>query len=302
MSAPNTNKDQVDLALTECQVEKLKLEIENLKKPKKYTELSTKLVPLVSTVIAVGGFIFGVVQYERQVQSVQQTARTEQLIKVRAQISSDVDQILRFPSDNTQTATRAGALLEDLDLLLHLESDLDGGGANGIEWAKRKISVRLSSEVEGDCNLNVPRQVQFVIAIIDHWPDYTHYLKTKPIVVENILSRYIDALVELNGKNPKYFSKLKSKIETDFDEPEGSSSLRPTLRHFEDILTSFKDHLNMLKEDSGVTRSRYVKYFQASICNRELTQQEFNFSFDPKSDSTVFADCLRSTKIKRRPH
>jgi hypothetical protein len=240
-----------------------------------------KFSPLISVLIAVGGFLFGVFQYYKEQEKAQQNEETDQRIKIQAQIHSDLDQILKFPKDNGQGVSQISYLLEDIDQSIRLAVGSEQR-SEGLQTERRKKTITLYEFVAGDCDFNKQKDVKVALAILDHWSDYADYVKADNKRLREILIKYVDALFDLRKKHPCYVTRVRyaDEVGEAFDEPEDcADSDQPPLRHLEDLITGFRRHFGLLEEDTD--RSNFIKDFQASTCNQTLTSQEFHTSFEP---------------------
>jgi len=76
--------------VTTAQLEKLNLEIRALRDKGNWQDTFKRLSPLISVLIAVGGFLFGVFQYYKEQEKAQANEETDQRIKIQAQIHNDL--------------------------------------------------------------------------------------------------------------------------------------------------------------------------------------------------------------------
>ena len=196
------------------------------------------------------------------------------------------------------TISGAEFLLRDLDGLLESRIAVDGSKSKSGEDDGRRISKILYDLVNQDCNFGEQRDVDFSIAVFDSWSDYQQYLEGDPDLIWDLLAKYQDALSDLRDKAPSYISQMKyNKDESKFEDPEVITAADAShLRHFEDLVRGYKKHLDLLDQGTpqGLKlRRSLVEAFQASTCNRSLTEARLGWSIDPLSDPKLFAPCKR---------
>jgi hypothetical protein len=283
--------DRLSHSLTAAQLEKLNLEIRELREKPRWLEVVLEALPMVTVLVTVLGgmitFSVAMYQYHDGQKKARANEQAERRLKVQTQMRNDLDQIVAFPTDTKQTVTRISFLLDDLQQFQTINigaTDTPQGGG------PRTISKILGQLVSDDTNFNEPRGVDFAVTMLDHWPDYSAYLKEDQDLVANILSRHTDALQELHRKAPNYFRQIEYDRTTEqYHEPPNPSATRAQFRHFEKLMDGFSRHLEILQDQQS--KEKFVKHFQAAICNKDLTQKIFNLSFDPKTDPKAFDEC-----------
>jgi len=279
-------------SLEAAQLEKLNLEILALKKKSAWRDTLLQLLPAVTVLLALTGFLYGIYQSSKSEQKARIAEQTIQKIRIQDQIRSDLDEIVRFPTDKKQTVSRISFLLTDLDKLINTKL----GDVEAVpKEERRRASDVLAHLISDDTDLNERRNVDVAVAMLTFWDDYSAYLESNPKnLLMNILTNHYDALEELRKKAPGYFSRLKylDQTKTAFDEPNGVPVPNHTnLRHFEDLITSYSEYLSLVKDPNE--RQAVIRNFQIATCNRDLTQQKFGQSFDPKKDPSSFSDCAK---------
>src|SRR5262249_32413469 len=173
--------------VTSAQLEKLTLEIRALKGEDNWQDTFSRFSPLISVIIAVGGFLFGVFQYYKEQQKAQANEETDQRIKIQAQINNDLDQILKFPKDNGQGVSRISYLLEDIDQSIRIGLGEAEQKSGGLQREQRKKSIILYEFVVGDCDFDKQKDVKVALSIFDHWSDYADYVKADDKRMREIL-------------------------------------------------------------------------------------------------------------------
>jgi len=286
-------------SLGAAELKKLNLEIQNLEN-NKWLDILVKLAPLLSVVIAVGGLVWGIIQFQgqqqqfqRQLQEAQKRDRADQMLKIRSQLRDDLDQLNQFPVNKTLTVSRVEFLLGDLDGLLQSKGAVFEITPEFVQSDRRGIAKLLYRLASQDCNFDQQRDVDFSIAVVDSWDDYKGYLKSDPELIWDLLAvNYLDAITALREKAPQYISQLKyNKERAEFEPPK---LVKPAdeshFRHFEDLVRGFNKHLDLLDAGSE-QRKELIKRFQAATCNKDLTQARFGWSVDPKMYPDWFGPC-----------
>jgi hypothetical protein len=298
----------LDNPLAAARLEKLTLEIEQLKnnneqskKKKGWHDRFTSYTPVLSVLIAVFGFLFGIYQYQRQ-QKIQQTQilteqekdrlskEREQRLRIQSQIRSDVDQILEFTNDPKETVSKVLFLLRDIKQ--NLEFDNGESGSDRYKEAQRSITKTLAHAVEFDCNFGQQRDLDFTFTLEQNWDDYDVYFQEDEALgsLEYIVDAYIAALSHMYPKDPAEVRSLRySEANGEINFPQNGKFDAAQERRFQDLSVGFKVHLDLVKEERRKTE--FVKKFQAAICNRVFTKAFLGIDFDPKSDAEAFGKC-----------
>jgi hypothetical protein len=277
-----------------AKLEKLNLEIRDLKKRSAHREIILQLVPAITVLVTVLGLLFTIYQFHQGQQAARANEQADQRIKVQSQIRNDLDQIAQCPADKMQTVARVSFLLQDLTKLQTVSDSQRGkaGETDTSDKERRSISEVFAKMILKDINYGEPRHVDFALTILQYWDDYHTLLVSEKGQgrVQYILVKTLDALHELHKKYPDYFAQIKlNEAKTETLEPPHAHPPRALFRQFEGLKNSVHTYLALIK-DSEVKRER-IKEFQAAICNRTLTQQEFDLSFDPKDDPKAFEEC-----------
>src|SRR5436853_1724545 len=292
-------------ALSAAQLEKLTLEIQSLRSKNRWEDRVARYLPVATVLIAVGGLLFGIIQFQRQQGtqqeasiSAQQKDRAGQELDRRSRIQNqtriDIDQLLQFTSDQQQTISRVLFLLRDLDTLTQGSFITnDEGGVLFLSNNRRTVTNALMKLLHYDCDfLKRPKDVYFATTIFDYWKDYSEYLKQDTKELDFILFKYIRALRDLHDTNPKYFQQLQYDKQSGkyvvLSEADYNEEAR--FQHFGDTVIGFMKHLSLL-DGSPNERESYIQDFQRSLCNADLTEQLFgmNFPYDcSNSKSTYF--------------
>lgn len=291
-----------DQSLEAAQLEKLKLEIRDLKKKSVWRDTLLQLVPALTILGTVIGFGFTVYQFYHDQQKARATAQADQKIRIQSQIRTDLDQLVQFPTDKSHTIARVVFLLQDLanaQGLAELQRK-NAGESDTSGEERRRTSQVFGKMILYDIQYNEKRDVDFANTILTNWEDFKPYLvQTAPgdppePRVQIILIRYLDALNGLHSKFPAYLAGTQlDATKGSFNPPQGldngATPSRDQFRHFENLINSFPLYLNLLSVPD--MKNNFIKQFQAAICNRTLTQQKLGLSFEQKDDSIAFKDC-----------
>jgi hypothetical protein len=307
MAETDAENKPLDDPLTAAQLEKLKLEIENLRSKSNWERWVVAYTPLFSILITVGGFLFGIYQFQRLQQNQQTqiiaeqekdrlTRERDQAIRIQNQTRSDIEQILQFTSDKQQTLSKLTFLLEDLKGYLEINEDKSqiAASTDKSRDKKRNITITLVKAVVDDCDFKQHRDVNFAKTLIDHWEDYRDYLyKEDRVSLEYILYMYEDALLDMYHKIPSVTTGIRFfREESRYEYPKGYKNADASQEsHFRDLVEGFDVHMMLLKPEDA--RERHMKQFQAATCNGELTEDLFGIKISRASDPQFFSHCPR---------
>jgi len=112
---PDEHLESPQDLLSSKQIEKLKLEIENLRNKYKRIETFSPLFPLVATLVTMIALVLGFWQFQRQQRYLQEKTMSEQryerTTRLQNQLRVDMDEIIGFTEDKSQTFSRAEFIL-----------------------------------------------------------------------------------------------------------------------------------------------------------------------------------------------
>jgi hypothetical protein len=275
---------------SEAELLKLRLEIDGLRHKNKWENRISVYIPLASVLLAVGGFLFGIYQFQSQ-QRLQQdrtileqqkdrlAKEREQAIRIQAQIRDDVDQLLRFTTNKDMTIARASFLLNDLKRLCSYsgnEEQVDSVSGNKLV---REVTKSLVEMVRSDCDFDSPRDLELVEAIMNDWEDYLKYLKDEPDTVSPLLDKYINAFMKLHKATPQSVEAIRYNPDTStYENCPCNCQDDPTFHHFSLLQDGFDQHLDLLKKNTE-QRVAFIRYYQGALCNPALTEQVYGESF-----------------------
>jgi hypothetical protein len=248
-------------ALADAQLEKLKLEIENLR-TKKWEDRISKFVPMVTALVAVIGLLITINQFTAQQRKDREAKVQEQNIKDETQIRSNIDQLLSLTTDKNLTIARVSFLLEDLKALIKRRPD-----------EQQKITEILSEFIQYDCNFNNLRDIRFDVAAVKRWEDYRAYLRNHSEVNDYIIDKYIEALGLIHDEDVPYFEAIQ--YEKGFGYKVEKYTEPSRFERFIALVDGFSLHLGILNEKSDGAAKQAVQRFQREINNPTITKQLF---------------------------
>lgn len=281
----NDFKELAEL-LSAAQLEKLKIEIEDLRNKNGWEERLSRYIPLMTAVVAVAGLFLAILQFQGQQRSQQEKTITEQqkdrasrdldrTLRVQSQIRTDTDQLLHFTNDPQQTLSRVSFLLDELSALTQQHVGESQEGSQIMSSSKDAVTRSLVKKIHYDCDfLKNPRDVYFATTVIDRWPDYAQYLSQSRRELDFILYKYVRAVRDLHDRNPSYFEKLA------YDSSSGryivaSEGLNEEhqFQHYGDIVIGFMKHLSIFQNSDLM--KKHVQDFKVALRNPALTKQLF---------------------------
>lgn len=277
--------------ISQAQLEKLRLEITQMENDRyDWVRNLTPFTNLFSVIIAVGGFLFGIYQFQSQ-QSLQNqrlldeqekfriSQDREMAAKIQERMNSNIEKLLLFTQDEKITIAQATYLLIDLKTQIKLKAQGTAFPDATAQTLTREVSHMLIQAIEDDCNFEKYRDNKFVFMILDKWGDLEDYLKDYPRT-NYVLDNFADALYNFCKRDPSFFKNLYSydKFREDF-----STELSTLDRENIDLLiTNYETLFEFLTDKDE--KEEMAKVFQAVTCNPELTKIMLDVNFDPKTD------------------
>jgi hypothetical protein len=192
-------EDQKDLdhTLAVAQLEKLTLEIENIRQSRKLGTRLAVYIPVITTFIAVAGLVISVVQVQRaHTKDIEEREKTRieesknRINRIQSQMRTDKEQLLDFLTNEKISINRVSFLLKDLNTLIE---QLPEPGNERTD-----VAVLLDRIVE-ELRFDDPRLVSFDRVALT-WPEYSKY---------HLQDRNYDILVD------KYYPMLRSIVQKD---------------------------------------------------------------------------------------
>ena len=289
----------IDQARAEAELQKLHLEIKNLKYKNRWESKISLYIPLITVLVGVFGFLFGIYQFQSQ-QKLQQdrtiteqqkdreARKREQDIRLQNQIRVDVDQLLQFTSNKDMAISRVVFLLDDLQRLSSYSASDEEPSPEGQGDSKapgdqvREITKSLLAMVVNDCNLTDHRHTNFTTLIASDWGDTLTYLEEESATLRVVLDKYIAALAQLQKEFPEELKSITYDAEKEiFFHQFSSTGDMATFYYFTDLINGFNSYLGLLKNDSNESEdwTSFVREFQRITCNPTLTKQIFGRDF-----------------------
>ena len=278
--------------LSSRQIDKLNLEIENLRKKNRWESLSP-LVPFFASCVTVFALVIGFWQFQSQQSSLQDKAIREQqherTTRLQIQLRSDVDEISRFTQDKSQTLSRVSFLLDDMNILIASASTVtDEQSSQAFRRYERTLTKSLVEQIVNDADfMKSPRDVSFATTISRNWSDYRNYLREKEQLdtLDRILYRYVRALRHLRDTNAQYFKEVsydKDKerylLPKTSEKREGEENLH---QHFRRILDGFREHLNLISDDPKAQKIKQqtLLAFGDALCIESIARHVLGTDF-----------------------
>ena len=298
------SEDEINLtqAISAAQLEKLHLEITQMKKGK-WSDKIAPYINLFGVIIAVSGFIFGVVQFraqqdlqleERQKYRITQERETE--TKLQERFKTDLDKLLQFTKDEQITPGQVNLFLVDLGECIKMKSSYhkDSEPSKTETAGTREVTEMLAQSLLYDCELTQRRHVDFAEILLTNWPDLKTYFRENPDSGAILLNRYNYALGRLYAKDPETIRSITYDTEKenyDFSdvgklEDWDENVFVQLIESYLDIYQSLEDIMS--KED----KDEFIRYFQLATCNPGLTKARFGSNFEMTGNKT-FKKCLK---------
>lgn len=257
------------------ETEKLDLEIESLRKKNR-----RDIIRLVTIIVTVAGLLFGLYKFYAEQQKDRISREADQKLRFQNQMRADIDEILRFTQDKTETMSRASFLLEDLKTLLAMAPV--SGDQRTFASYKESFTRSLVYLILYDSDFNKnPRDVRFAATVLDRWPDYQIYLQSHVGELNLILYKHVRAVRYLRDTNPRYLEDVRYYEPTNqyfvlpkYEKQEGEESL---FQHFIYIRNGFQALTRLIaadpNSDAKKVRDQNLHDFEAALCNPEVAKQ-----------------------------
>jgi len=247
--APPSESDSLE-------IQKLKLEIVELRKKVRW-----QLTPAITALISVAGLLVSVWLFGQQQAANRVAGELERRAALQNRISSEADEILRFPGDPKLTISRVAFLLADIQSVL--DSPVNPISVDPKDKQPLRLADALPDEyrdhltrslvilVRDECDLSSkPRDAGVARAIYKYWPDYKEYLGKESMGALNyVLWKHTQAVEKFHRQNPGYFESFVSTKEKGI-EPGPPFKGRPDEEtrwgHLVDLSDGFKDHLKIV--------------------------------------------------------
>jgi hypothetical protein len=273
--------------LAAAHIDKLELEIAQLRTEVNSNGWSRRigsLTPLLSVVIAVGGFLFGIYQFQAQQRELQnryldekrrntEIEQRQQRLNIQADVRADAQELFHFFNDTKQTIAIATFRLQTLRANIALGATLIPTGTSPSLFDPTLSTAGFVRAVMNDCDLAKPRDAAFVRAILDTWPDYSRHLSEDQKAAEFIAQRYAFAAEKLAFKAPVALASVRDNPDNNsFTFAGGISGLtNEDLKHFNDLVVGFQKHLVLIPDHDE--RADQLRFFGEVINNDVFVSQ-----------------------------
>jgi hypothetical protein len=196
--------DAIKLQTAKAELEKLNLEIAELKRGRGLEGRIVRFIPIITALISIAGFITGLLIFVSQQTQDRRARAEERKSRELNDYRTGYEQILLFSSNDKMTIARVLALKQDLDALKDsLYSDKEK-----VEQ-KERLQESICVLISKDFDFGQPRLVAFDIAALQKWKEYQDGLKqtlnpdgTGETVNESIIDKYLQVIRELEMKEP----------------------------------------------------------------------------------------------------
>lgn len=241
---PQDEKDE----LAEAQLKKLKLEIEDIERRRKLSAKVIQYIPLITTLLAVAGLVFSMMQAQRARQkdnedrSYNERLRIDEQAKERAnkiqsQMRVDKEQLLDFITDDKISVTRTIFLLRDLESLANQLPN--------AEVEKEYIANFIMGMIR-ELDFNQERHVFFESEAFRLFDPYSNYLKALPPIHKIILDKYF---IHLNRYITENSQCAQNIIESEKIPESKRKSCRADL--FIGLVTAIQEHVSIMEKSEN---------------------------------------------------
>ena len=238
----------INLETAKAQLQKLHLEIEDLQGERNWEERIARFIPIITAVISIAGFLWGVVLFRNQQEKDRITREADQISRDLNQYRTSYEQLLQFSSNQNMTVARVLSLRQDLDALIDSLYPADKNPKENL-LQKERLRASIYDLLSRDFDFTQTRQVQFDIAALQNWDDYKKGLEGSLNLL--ITERYIQALCDLSHKNFEVFKQIRVNERDDYQEPDTIIG-NPYLS----VLQGFVCHLERLSDDQKLAEIR----------------------------------------------
>jgi hypothetical protein len=251
-SAPKSE----DLAETEqkARIDKLRLEISALEKPSSGYKPLLDAVPLITIAITLATLWAGAYKYFDD-------RKEARLAQERAQIRTDIDQILSFPTDTKISLARVTFLLHDLGDLTASDSS-----------RRDNVTDVIDELIKNDLDFDKIRDAGFSLLALTNWAGYAARLRDKGGSMD-LRYKYYQALRHLYEANKPYFSSIG------YDRETGGYVVKEYTEEAQFILFAalvggYGKHIEFIKNDSE--RKEAIERFADALHNPGLAAALFD--------------------------
>lgn len=263
----DSQREKINLEIAQSQLRKLDLEIQNLESGSDWEARVTRLIPLITAIISIIGFGWGITVYLKQQEKDRVTRDLERKSNDQKQYRAGYEQLLQFSSNQNMTVAQVLFLRQTLYSLIDSIYPPDNEGHPSVANIneKTKLQNAIFDLINKDCDFTQTRQVQFEIAALQNWNDYQKTLEGGRN--GSVVSKYLQALRDLRSKNPGYLESLRETNYDEYQEPQA-----PLMEPFRSVIEGFSCHLNLLTAEQ---RNKAIEGFRRATNNPPLTADLF---------------------------
>ena len=197
-----------------------------------------RFIPIITAAISIVGFLWGVYVFNDQ----QEKAR---ISREQNDYRLGSEQLLQFSSNQNMTVARALSLRRDLyNLIDSLYPPESNKTKDKNKDEKQRLEKSILDLIYKDCDFTQIRNVRLDISALHDWTEYKAGLEGP-----RVLERYIEALRDLQFKDPEYIKSIQ--VAQPDEDPE------PLKDPYRSIIEGFICHLSLLSEkekESAIAR------------------------------------------------
>lgn len=262
LAEPDLEKIKVETA--QAQLRKLNLEIENLETGNDLESRLTRLIPLITAVISILGFWWGVHVFLEQQEKDRVTRELDRISRDETQYRASYEQLLQYSSNPNMTLSQVIFVRESINQLIDSLYPLKTkSNENRIE--KEKLQTAIVDLINKDCDFTQTRQVRFDIVALQKWAEYHSALEGGNN--SSVVSKYLQALRDLEAKNPGYLESVRQIQYDEYQDPES-----PLMEPYRSLIEGFGCHLEFLTPEQ---RAKAIAGFRKATNNPLLTADLF---------------------------
>jgi hypothetical protein len=256
--------ETINSEIAQAQLQKLNLEIENLRAGTDWESRITRSIPLLTAVVSILGFLWGIHVFNQQQELDRVTRETDRISRDQAQYRASYEQLLQYSSNPNMTLAQALFLRQSINSLIDSLYPPDKNTeANKKE--KERLQEAIVDVINRDCDFTQARQVRFDMLALEKWGEYQSPLEaTSRNTV--IVGKYLQALRDLQNKDPNYLKSLRA---IQYDEyPEELPLSEP----YRSLIEGFGCHVSRLAPEQ---RAKAIDGFRKATDNPVLTADLF---------------------------
>jgi hypothetical protein len=261
--------ENIKLELAKEELKKVQLEIENLKPKRKLNDEIARYIPLITAVLSIVGFLWGVVLFLNQQERDRRTREEERISRDQVQYRNSYEQLLQFSSNPNISVQRVMFLRDDIDHLIDSLYPPDNPATMERNKTERdRLKNNIYGLITKECDFTQTRHVQLDIAALQAWTDYEKDVKETPNKV--LINKYIRAIQFLHARDPRYIESVTYDPQIGYSETQAPSE--PLSNSFGSLAEGFKLHLQLLSKED---KERSIEAFARVTKNPTLTADLF---------------------------